>query len=56
MIPTILATLHAKLPGLFREGYRPERHYMRGPGPACRRKARPPALTGTGPCGAGRTR
>ncbi len=39
MIPTILATLHAKLPGLFREGYRPERHYMRGPGPACRRAA-----------------
>jgi len=25
--------------GLF-DGYRPERHYMRGPGPKCREKAR----------------
>jgi len=24
----------------FFDGYRPERHYMRGPGPKCREKAR----------------
>ena len=24
--------------GLMRDGYRPERHYMRGPGPKCRAK------------------
>jgi len=24
----------------FIDGYRPERHYMRGPGPKCREKAR----------------
>jgi hypothetical protein len=39
MIPTILATLRAKLRGLLGDGYRPERHYLRGPGPACRRAA-----------------
>ncbi|ORE91422.1 hypothetical protein [Aurantimonas sp. 22II-16-19i] len=26
----------------FRPSYRPERHYMRGPGPACARKSRGP--------------
>jgi len=33
------ADLFASLTNLF-AGYRPERHYMRGPGPAWRRKAR----------------
>jgi hypothetical protein len=39
MIPTFLAVLRAKARDLFGDGYRPERHYMRGPGPACRRAA-----------------
>lgn len=39
MILTFLAALRAKARGLRRDGYRPERHYMRGPGPMCRRKA-----------------
>jgi hypothetical protein len=38
MILTFLATLRTKVRGLG-DGYRPERHYMRGPGPMCRRKA-----------------
>ena len=40
-------SLHAALMELrrtlrrgFIDGYRPERHYMRGPGPKCREKAR----------------
>lgn len=28
----------------FRPSYRPERHYMRGPGPACARKSRGPLV------------
>jgi hypothetical protein len=39
MILTFLATLRAKVRGLAGGGYRPERHYMRGPGPMCHRKA-----------------
>ncbi len=35
---TALATFWLELTGLLFDGYRPERHYMRGPGPACRKK------------------
>lgn len=35
----LMAALRARVGGLFGHGYRPERHYMRGPGPMCRRKA-----------------
>jgi hypothetical protein len=38
------ADLFASLTNLF-DGYRPERHYMRGPGPAWHLKARCPAGT-----------
>jgi hypothetical protein len=40
MMITLVARLRAQARGLFGDGYRPERHYMRGPGPMCRRKAR----------------
>jgi hypothetical protein len=31
----------------FWPSYRPERHYMRGPGPACARVNRPAAMVGS---------
>jgi len=35
---TGLAKAWLEFTGLLFDGYRPERHYMRGPGPACRAK------------------
>ncbi|MDY8108575.1 hypothetical protein U0C82_05325 [Fulvimarina sp. 2208YS6-2-32] len=32
--------LITRLEALLRPGYRPERYYMRGPGPACARRGR----------------
>ena len=50
------ADLFASLTNLF-DGYRPERHYMRGPGPAWHRKARCPGGTaGDASPGRGRQR
>ena len=40
-IPGLWSALSDMVAGLHRDlfgGYRPERHYMRGPGPACRAK------------------
>jgi hypothetical protein len=39
MMLKLIAMLRVGLCGLFGDAYRPERHYMRGPGPMCRRKA-----------------
>jgi hypothetical protein len=33
------ARTFSRLRGLFRSYYHPERHYMRGPGPACAERA-----------------
>lgn len=38
MIVMLVAKLRVKIRGLFGHGYKPERHYMRGPGPMSRRK------------------
>ena len=35
---TFVVTLRLRFRRLFGDGYRPEKHYMRGPGPMCRRK------------------
>ncbi len=44
---SLLSTTLCRLRGLFKPHYHPERHYMRGPGPACqartRREGPPPA-------------
>jgi hypothetical protein len=34
----LIRAVRAVWQALFTEPYRPERHYMRGPGPACARK------------------
>ncbi|HSG94590.1 MAG TPA: hypothetical protein VLA28_03660 [Afifellaceae bacterium] len=36
----VFARTVSRLRGLFRSHYHPERHYMRGPGPACEQRAR----------------
>jgi hypothetical protein len=40
-----LATLWLEGTALLFDGYRPERHYMRGPGPACQAKYGRPSKT-----------
>ena len=34
----VIEACHAMAHDLFRGGYHPEQHYMRGPGPKCREK------------------
>ncbi|MCE7027093.1 hypothetical protein [Jiella avicenniae] len=36
--PQIIASMMRTVIEFFRPSYRPERYYMRGPGPACARK------------------
>jgi hypothetical protein len=41
----LLATIGKQVRALFKSGYRPERHYMRGPGPKSRQADRLRAST-----------
>lgn len=37
--PNFIASMFRTVAEFFRPRYRPERYYMRGPGPACARKS-----------------